>query len=753
MDPRLSISEDLKREFASIAAQCDQLSKDQKPDQIAEIQRRIHELVNKDEFQQNFKELQPVLQKMQKSLSKIEGTWKSSVVSPRGSDLERVSKQISTLFHFLLTPKEKSEVEGFKEKLAESIDTRPVFSERSIDELFVAVARNDFPKIRKLLAHYRIDKDEVIYRLIENGSSRVIALLAETSPKFVSLVRAKDYMFCLHLLRSLVSRPRVQNRQITQLLSDLGLSNPIHILSLGPETLPLPVPAFLPQSMIDLGLDIPATEESSDLKIGLDQGDIDGIRIFLFNGAHVSPETAKRLESDPLFREIWQIRQEAMAKVNREMQRPMVEQLQKTSNVEGIPTDFREQLLMRCYELEEDRHPDVEAKLRMELLSQRASQVIKASDQLAKVPSLANRSQLISILEGLSKDEAFLTAFNIEYGPLSLLESLLGSLRKLEAGEKEDSSALTKINQEIGELFRDMLNIRTPIASPRRGSLRIGKERFERAVILNNHAELRRLLTKHRMSSTEVFFAIENGDLDTFSMILTSFPKLQMRNFVDMVGPAFYLRVIESMQNRPAEQNRQIFKLLADQGLDINQRDPSTGRFPLQAITMEGSFNRNLQELIDQGFLINPEPHLEDSPYLVDCLNLYERTDPLEDYKEGSLETIKTLIFNGARVSPETAKRFAADSSLRKLWNIREEALRRMRQERGAAQSEQMRAGGIVEDLLLLMGAYSDEAATIADSPVVRERFLELCQDIEEEQQKAEIEKYGGVLGSGGGSE
>lgn len=631
MDPRLNISDDLRNELTSVLRDCEKLSKDRYPAlRITAIQKKIDAVVNNTEFKERFNDLQPVIKKFQDSLRTLESMGKDRSFKTRES-LSTTNEQIKKLFRFLLVAGPESVPES-------SSKERRELDKASEEVLFKAVSSNDHTGIKRMLSAFRLENAQ-IYHILEHGDLRTVLILSETSPKFRSLVRANDLEICSRFESSLEHRPETQNRQIYKLLASLGLNAPIGMVQDRGDSLPItPVldaamwkkgysieSTNYFQQLIDFGYDIhpdSPSEDSPYLVEALEYANVDTVRTLLFNGVPVSPEMAKRLQADPAYQEIYRIREEALAKLERDTK-------------SGMNTETRrEQLLKLCCEIE-------------------------SIDHINDV--------------GLT-----------------------------------DRDRILRRNFEIMMTHNDSIGIRKIIDSFR---------------MVSDPNELR---VDFDLGIAE--FALKSGDVELLSTFLKPFTAA-LREYHTFVF------LFQSFRNRTSEQNRQVFRLLEETGLSLNQRRPSN-LYPLQEVLYNRSLEEgvlvsiDLQELIDSGLRLHPDPDSEDSIYMLQCLNNFERTEE-GVMREKLREMIGILLFNGADVSAETAKRLQSNPALQEIWSIREEALARQRKERGT----QTGLGDLIgRDLIQLSADYADETRRISENPTLRDQFLQLCRDIQDER-------------------
>lgn len=190
-----------------------------------------------------------------------------------------------------------------------------------------------------------------------------------------------------------------------------------------------------------------------------------------------------------------------------------------------------------------------------------------------------------------------------------------------------------------------------------------------------------------------------------------------------------------------------VYKVLADAGYNPNSKN-EFHRYPLENLVFN-CYSPYLQAIIDGGFLVNPDPSANESPYLQQFLHPYT----FSDYTQTRFRFLQTLLFNGALVSSKTEKALKDDENLQELLEVQQEAFKRLKTRfmRTAcinlcSESVAMRA---IPPVILqeIVNYWLCELGEISRHPVLRPLFFEGCQEVQAERRfkralelKAELE-------------
>lgn len=346
---------------------------------------------------------------------------------------------------------------------------------------------------------------------------------------------------------------------------------------------------------------------------------------------------------------------------------------------------------------------------------------VSQSEKITNDSSSKQISQLKTILDSLWKSREFheLASYShLDSQAISHLGKELSDLEAKEKGSGSNLSSLLEWNEKTRAVFKEFLLSKLPLAN---------KEVLDKLLIsirVHDHEEIRRIIGSYKVDLTYFLKSslFESADDETISILIQA--------GADIRSPSVAHTFLLEASRRSQEEMEHLFKLFAAHGLNLNQRTTVGYAFDASytwalehRLSMDGM--PPLQRVIDQwGLIPNPEPEGQESPYLSGLLKI------------GYEDDVRVLLFNGANVSPLTAKQLESDPLYNEMWRVRQEALATLQREMGAKMVEKLKeSAGIKEsppELIRLAGSYSPETlTTISNIPVLRQRLLQLCLSIE----------------------
>lgn len=376
--------------------------------------------------------------------------------------------------------------------------------------------------------------------------------------------------------------------------------------------------------------------------------------------------------------------------------------------------------------------------------------ILKESETLSKDSTMKDFSLLGKRVRDLCERAEFLRlSVEVDTTPIISLAETISRLEKnwKSSTEAVDTSRMLEQNRRMRSVFAEVLDTRTLVPTP--DTMKAFKDSIKR----DNMAEIAKFIGAYKINFTEALMdACRYGTPQSVSF------------FIRSGGDPSHPKVAQGLLNallvegRPITEVEELVRILAPSGLNLNQRMGDDGRYPLQSyvyllnvgVGLKAGVGAitSLQHAINNwGLNVNPDPTAAESVYITTLARNNFAGAKGARIPE-IIEFVRLLLFNGARVSEETAKKLQADPRYSEMYQIRQEALARLQGEmsedtlRGLQQSAVKETPG---DLLRIVGAYTpDTLATISGIPELRQRFYTLCNEIQGKRLDEASKKSGG---------
>lgn len=337
MDPRLSLSPELRRELQSIVKENEKLAADSSPAQITSLRKKVSGLVQNEEFKKQFERSHSALQRLEHSLKEVEnstGHEKADVPA-----LKKINGQIRLIFRDILGAR------------------RPP-NRRVLERFDIAISENNHKEMREMFQQYAIDvhQKELLEYIFTCGDAETVSIFLQEGgdihddPQFFSRL---SYTFIGN------TRPVEEVRKIYKMLLDRGfnpnqrpagkgdyplleLINECRRVVFTDELGVYEAACHLLREMFDLGIAInPEPDTNSPYLMDFwthEQPEF--VEFLLANGAYVTDGFAKQLEADPRYSAMWAIREEALRWLNQEISAPFVNRLKESKGLEESPMEL-----------------------------------------------------------------------------------------------------------------------------------------------------------------------------------------------------------------------------------------------------------------------------------------------------------------------------------------------------------------------------------------------------------------------------
>lgn len=449
------------------------------------------------------------------------------------------------------------------------------------------------------------------------------------------------------------------------------------------------------------------------------------IETLIFNGALVSPGLEKRLKAVPVTEELLAVREEALEILKKRMQVTL-----DLGEISRIPA-LRIQLLQLCRERQVARKGGRVHILQKEfaammtdyekLMGKDLSSLLAASDHkgASEIGHKEMDVESAAVVELRNRFTQFLEGNDYQ----SYLKTYSSHLERYSETEDVRTGRFLWLNghpEEWPKGCSDIFNAFKTIIDP------IFVDRLLLSVSSSDTEDFRYQITRYRIRTADALNKLFIG-VCTQCPYADFVSTLLQHYAFGYYGSEFLTKLLHSLseslqgRGRSLEEARRIIRLLAEDGLDLNCNASRQHLIPqLNTLNLDPQrLEALLQELINLGVQVNPEPEGSPCPFLEQFV---------------VMPGLDELIFNGAILSPEVTAKLPSTPYLQELLHIREAALVKLRSQMADT------LGTITpfsRDLLDISSEYTLDLWNISRTPVLREELLRLCRQLQTERTSA----------------